>query len=426
MMNKIVNEVLKEEYYFSKLSNGLDVFIIPKKNLKTVDARLVVKYGALNQDFYKDDKLITTPAGIAHYLEHLMFAIPGGDITNEFSSLGAEVNAYTSLDETCYYLKTVKNVDKCINLLLDFVLNASFSALDAKEEYGIIKEELLSSSNDVATILYQGMLSTLFNDNLIKYPVVGTLKSLKSITYKDLRAAYENFYRPDNMAIFVCGDIDVNHIFDLIKNNQAKYDKPKNIIKPIYYKDKSLFPYKKRASKSIDMVDYRVGVGLKVDYSSLSPYEISRRCAYITLYLDYLFSSAGIYFNNWLKDGIVDYSNEYSYSISSKYGYIYVESNTSKPKETIKAFKQALKSVPNITIDKQWFEHYIHCEKAIKIRKFNSIPSTVNYFISQYIDGIGPYDDLKIMNELTLEESYCINDLFKEKFFTSYIVKQKK
>lgn len=424
-MEKIVNEILMEEYYHTVLDNGLDVFIIPKAGLKTVGARLVVKYGALNQDFYIDDELVKTPAGIAHYLEHLMFALPGDDITNVFASLGASVNAYTSLEETCYYFSTVENVDKCINLLLDFVLDTKFSKKDAKEEYGIIKEELLSESNDPASVLYSGILKSMFKDNKIKDPVIGTKKSLKEITYETLRLAYDSFYRPDNMAIFVCGDVDIDHIYNLIKDNQLNKIPSKKVIKPIYYKDESCLPLKFHTKKAIDMVDYRVGVGLKVDYSTLSPYEISRRCAYLSLYMDYVFSSAGINFTEWLKEGIADYSNEYSYSITYKYGYLYVETDTAKPKETIKAFKKALLSIPKLQIDEKWFEHYIHMEKAILIRKYNSIASTLHEFIAQYMDLVGAYDDFKIINELNLNDCSCIFDIFKKENLCTYIVKQK-
>lgn len=98
-MEQIKYTDLKETLYHEKLENGLEVYLLPKHNFFKTYAVFATRYGSVDHMFRPlgSNKLISVPAGIAHFLEHKMFEDAAGkNIFNEFAKLGADANAYTS------------------------------------------------------------------------------------------------------------------------------------------------------------------------------------------------------------------------------------------------------------------------------------------------------------------------------------------
>ena len=90
---------LNETLYRETLPNGLTVAVVPRRGFSKKLAYFVTDYGSIHTDFTLEGKDYTAPAGVAHFLEHKMFDLPGDrDVSAEFAALGANVNAFTSYD----------------------------------------------------------------------------------------------------------------------------------------------------------------------------------------------------------------------------------------------------------------------------------------------------------------------------------------
>ena len=143
-MKKHYNERYDETYFEETLDNGLRVVIWYKPNFQNSQFLFATPYGAL--DFKQKDALgnvIEFPSGIAHFLEHKMFESKQGDVMELFSQLGANVNAFTSYNETVYYFSTTnKEVKQELNFLLDFVQSLEITEASVEKEKGIIIQEL--------------------------------------------------------------------------------------------------------------------------------------------------------------------------------------------------------------------------------------------------------------------------------------------
>ena len=97
-------EKLDEQLFKRELPNGLTVLTVPKPGFTKKLAYFVTDFGSIHTDFELDGEVYQVPAGVAHYLEHKLFDMPGGrDISAEFAAFGAGVNAFTSFDMTAYY-----------------------------------------------------------------------------------------------------------------------------------------------------------------------------------------------------------------------------------------------------------------------------------------------------------------------------------
>ena len=109
---------LDETLYRETLENGLTVLVVPRKGFTKKLAYFVTDFG----------KEYHAPAGVAHYLEHKMFDLPGDrDVSAEFAALGASTNAFTSYDMTAYYFSCTDHFDECLRLLLEFVSTPYFT-----------------------------------------------------------------------------------------------------------------------------------------------------------------------------------------------------------------------------------------------------------------------------------------------------------
>src|SRR5690625_3655553 len=102
------------------------------------------KYGSIDQTFipFNQDEKVTVPDGIAHFLEHKLFEKEDRDVFSDFGKLGAAANAYTSFTKTAYLFSATANIEKNVEILLDFVQDPYFSEQSVEKEKGIITQEI--------------------------------------------------------------------------------------------------------------------------------------------------------------------------------------------------------------------------------------------------------------------------------------------
>jgi len=126
---------LDETLCLEVLENGLTVAVVPRKGFTKSLAYFVTDYGSVHTDFALEGKEFHAPAGVAHFLEHKMFDLPGDrDVSAEFAALGAMTNAFTSYDMTAYYFSCTERFEDCLKLLLEFVSTPYFTEESVEKE----------------------------------------------------------------------------------------------------------------------------------------------------------------------------------------------------------------------------------------------------------------------------------------------------
>ena len=118
-MKTIFYPEISEKLYYDILPCGLPVYVLPRQGYQKKHALLAVRCGGGDR-FVGQNRL--SPAGTAHYIEHKMFDIPGNNLLSAFSSLGADVNAFTGSDMTGYHFTCTERFEDCLELLLQMVL----------------------------------------------------------------------------------------------------------------------------------------------------------------------------------------------------------------------------------------------------------------------------------------------------------------
>ena len=220
-MKRITNERYQETYYTETLENGLRVVLWHKPGYARSLFMMATPLGAM--DLIQEDAQGNTysyPAGIAHFLEHKMFEKQDQDVMNEFSRMGANVNAFTSYNETAYYFSTSGAIEGPLDLLLDFVQQLDISDASVEKEKGIIVSELNMYQQMSDSRLLMETYQSLFHEHPLKYDIGGDENSVRSTTRQQLEACYQRNYHPSTMMLVGVSGKDPEQIMEQIRRNQ--------------------------------------------------------------------------------------------------------------------------------------------------------------------------------------------------------------
>jgi len=213
------------------LDNGLRYYVrangLPEGR---AELRLVVNAGSVLED---DDQ-----RGLAHLVEHMSFNgtrhFPGQDVGSFMQSLGmrfgAHVNAHTSFDETVYELQIPTDdagvIERSLLILEDFARDVSFDAVEIDKERGVVLEEWrlgLGANERVQQAEFPLLLEgSRYADRL----PIGTPEVIQNVSYDRVRQFYEDWYRPDLMAVIAVGDFDPAEIEARIRSHFSSIDPP--------------------------------------------------------------------------------------------------------------------------------------------------------------------------------------------------------
>ena len=188
-----------------RYENGLRLVVKQMEGFRSVTVGILVGTGACVETDEED--------GISHFIEHMQFKGTkkrnAFEISDAFDRLGAQVNAFTGKDLTCYYSKcTSEHTVACFELLSDLFLNSTFPEDEMEREKGVVCEEI-SMNEDTPEDLCLDLLSRAFygKENYGRN-ILGTAKNVKGFTVEDINRYKRARYCPENIVISFAGGID--------------------------------------------------------------------------------------------------------------------------------------------------------------------------------------------------------------------------
>ncbi len=191
------------------LKCGLRVVLEQIPYVQSVTAGVWVKAGCA------DEK--SSEKGISHFIEHMMFKgtakRSARQIASDADALGAQMNAFTSKESTCYYIKSLtSNVDKACEIIIDMLTGSLFDPAEMAKEKQVVKEEIKmvedTPEDDVQDMLYE----ELFRGEPLSKSILGTPESLDAITHDDIVNYIAREYTLDHIIVSVAGNFDADEI----------------------------------------------------------------------------------------------------------------------------------------------------------------------------------------------------------------------
>lgn len=223
-MQEIIIKGVDEKIYYDETENGLPIYMWVNDKVNDYYITLNVKYGSIGTEFKcKNEKTYTkVPAGIAHFLEHMKFYNPDGDVFSYFEKNGAGINAFTDFDITAYEVYGTTMFLENLNYLLDYVYTPFFPKDAIKKERGIITEEIKMGENNPFRIFSNRFFEAVFHHDKRRYPVIGSEEEIKKIDEKTLQLIFDTFYHPQNMFLIITGNFNPYEAAATIKENMSK------------------------------------------------------------------------------------------------------------------------------------------------------------------------------------------------------------
>lgn len=407
-MKVIENSEINEKIYIHKYSSGLEIIIIPKKGYKQKSVMFGTKFGSINNRFVINDQRIDVPDGIAHFLEHKVFEQENGeDALMTLSSLGANVNAYTTSNHTVYFFDTIDNYEECTKVLFDFVQHPYFTDENVQKEQGIIGQELQMYDDDPGFQLYITLLQNMYKTHPIRIDTGGTIESISKINKELLYKCYNTFYDISNMLVCVCGDVDVEQTIKFIETLVPKQGNKKKV--------KEFFPVEpkeinnKKSVKYMDVNTPILAIGFK-DNNVGSRNERERVIFDVAtqIAMDMLIGKSSQLYQRLYTNNLLSSSLDLSYAYEKDYGHIIMECATTDADKFMEEFEKELE---NFKVKKEDFDRVRKTLYGSFVLEFNSITRTATMFFADYIKGINSLAYIDGYNLVTLDD---VEKVFKE------------
>lgn len=194
------------------LPSGLTVLVRPMPGYSSTHVIFATRFGSIDRDFCMNGRKVHLPAGVAHFLEHKMFEDEEGDAFAKYAKTGANANAFTSFDRTCYLFTATQQLDESLDVLLGMVTTPYFTEQTIAKEQGIIGQEIKMYEDNPDWRLVTGLLECLYHENPIRSDIAGTVESIAQITPGMLYDCCKAFYAPGNMVLAAAGDTTMEQI----------------------------------------------------------------------------------------------------------------------------------------------------------------------------------------------------------------------
>ena len=405
-MTKVVFEekyypAVKEMVYRTRLSNGLTVALLPKKEFKEVYGSVTVQFGSVDTLVTEVDGYVKEyPAGIAHFLEHKLFEREdASDLMSAFTSLGADSNAFTSFTKTNYLFSATDHFLENLDLLDELVTSAHFTEDSILREQDIIQQEREMYQDDPDSCLFFSTLANLYPDTPLATDIVGSEESIAQINLTNLQENFTRFYKPVNMSLFLVGNFDVDQVQDYFYRKELEdLD-----VKEVAREKLVLQDVKQTDSMRMEVSSPKLAIGIR-GKQDVAEDDCYRHHILLKLLFTMMFGWTSDRFQKLYESGKIDASLSLEVEVTSRFHFVMLTMDTKEPVALSHQFRKAIR---NFTKDLDITEDHLDTIKREMFGEFFSSMNSLEFIATQY-DAFGQgetiFDLPKILQEITLED----------------------
>lgn len=405
---------------YVKHDSGLDIYICEMEGFSSVEALFGTKYGSVNTMFkMRDDKEYTVvPEGIAHFLEHKLFENEDCDVFELYAKTGANGNAYTSFDRTCYLFSCSKNYQESLKILLDFVQKPYFTKASVDKEQGIIGQEIQMTNDNPEWRVFFNMLRCMYHNHPVKIDIAGTIESIAQIDADLLYKCYYTFYNLNNMVLSIAGNIKADEVLAICDE----------LLKPCEDKGlETVFPDEPDSIVQSEIHETQpVGTPIFHIGYKCTPCDGQERLTKnmaLSIASALITDASSDMYQKLLKEGVIN--SNFGSEIFCGDGYFSVifageSNNTQKVRDSI---INEVKKLSENGIPEKDFQRIKKTMYGTLVRQLNNVEAVASMMLSGYMAKVSPYDIIDTVSKMTSETvlKYIRSDLNEDKLVMSVI-----
>ena len=393
---------LDETCYREVLENGLTVAVVKRSGFTKRLAYFVTDYGAIHTDFTLNGTEYHTPAGVAHYLEHKLFDMPGGrDVSAEFAALGAMTNAFTSYDLTAYYFSCTENFRDCLKLLLEFVSTPYFTEESVEKERGIIDQEIGMNQDAPDSVIFENLMVSMYEQHPIRIPILGTSQTIRDITAETLHTCHRAFYTPGNMLLCVVGDVDPEEVTALAR--QVLGTESQEVGKKCPIPAESMAAVERNTCRIMEVAMPMFNLAFKCEPIGQGD-EAIRQEMVADLAAEALFGESSELYLRLYEDGTIDSSFGGGFETIDGCAMLICSGDSDRPEEVRRSILQQAEKIAAGGIDETAFLRMKRSALGRRIRQLDSFDSTCFRVCAYHLSGFDYFRFPEIYHSIEKEE----------------------
>ena len=409
-MQIIENNKIKEKMYIEKLENGLTIIIIPKLGVKKKYIIWGIHFGSVDNKFLINGQEHSIPDGIAHYLEHKMFEQRNGtNSLDVLSSLGVNANAYTTNDYTAYLYECTDNFYDALDEFMDYVQNPYYTDENVNKERGIIEQEIRMYEDYPEWDLYMNAMKLMYKNSPVNIDIAGTKESIAEIDKEKLYLIYNNFYRPEDMAIVFAGDIDKDEILEQIKE-RITLEKNENIVERIEVEEpENIVEKQKIVKKDISMPIFIVAYKDKINEKT----NMVKREIGLRILCNIIFGKSSDLYKKLYENETIFSELGFDYEYARNYAHLYIQGQSLFPEKVIEELKEEIDYYLQKGINDKDFQRIKKKTYGEFVKDYNDVSTIGNMALSCYFKGVNLFEYFEEFN--SIDKKY-IEELLREVF----------
>jgi predicted Zn-dependent peptidase len=211
-----VNRVYAAPVYYdlTTLPNGLRVISETMPSMRSVALGCWVDTGTRDET--------GNEAGVSHFLEHLLFKgsekLSARDVSETFDAIGAESNAFTSKETTCYWARLLdQDLATGLDILAEIIQRPAFRPHEIDAERQVVIEEINMNDDDPSDVAFENFTAALFADHPLEAPVLGTRESITAMSRDDINGYWKRRYGAGSMVIAAAGSVEHQALVDVVE-----------------------------------------------------------------------------------------------------------------------------------------------------------------------------------------------------------------
>ena len=402
MSEKVIrNELLKEEYYEIDHESGLKIFIMEKPDYSGAFALFGTNYGSVDTCFRikGEQDFVQVPEGIAHFLEHKLFESEDLDAFERFAKTGANANAFTSFDRTCYIFQCADNFNANLEILLDFVKAPYFTEETVQKEQGIIGQEIKMYQDSPDWQVLFNLLRGLYSENPVRIDIAGTVESIAQINADLLYKCYKTFYNNSNMVLTVAGNVKKDEILEIC-DRLIKKEEPV-ITEQIVPKEPSAVAESYVEEKlGVDIPKF--ALGFKENLTTLVPSVKDEVISEIAL--DIIGGKVSALYSRLLEKGLINTSFDKEYFTGRGFASLIFTGESTEPEKVRDEILCECEKMAKDGVSQEDFDVCLKKKYGGKIFSFNEVDDLANSLCDCYFKGHSIFEAVEVFNEVTKKD----------------------
>lgn len=397
---KLITNPFNETIYQWQTPSQMTVLLVHKPEFVNQAVGVGTTLSGLTSTIDLNGERLTLKPGLAHFLEHQLFESDAGSIMNDFTEVGASVNAYTSYHETVYYFATTNSLKKPLHLLMDMMVDAKLTQQSVQKEKGIIIQELAMYEQMPEARLIRETFANLYENHPLKFDIGGSAESVSATELKDLMQAYDLFYNPKNLVMVIVSHHPIATLKNWVlehplshKTNRGHHLKTRRTWEP-------LVETSKIKSTIMDITQNKVIVSVPLLPETAEADSLLVRWG-LRVLLESHFSEMNPDYQTWLDAGTINALFDYDVDVEADYGHVLflfenIDHHDARAFVIRELQKLSITQAQLEQLKKRWF--------FASLRVFNNPSSIMLRLLHYHLKTRSYFDLLHILNDLSLAD----------------------